>query len=94
MNTPDSYKLNAPTPLKTWRSGVSRAKFRPKRIFIKFSDPFDDTLLATANMEYDPRKAARGFYTKYVDKMKKLLSQIHSAILEDRTAAVGIIYEN
>lgn len=90
MNTRDSYKFPpVPQPPRAAAVAVQRG-VRPRRIIITFTDPFDDTMLSQSNLVYEPRRAAKGFYTRYISKCKQMLKQIQSHILEDREPKVTI----
>ena len=39
---------------------------RPRRVIIKYTDPFDGTWVGTIDYAYDPRLSADGFYSRGV----------------------------
>jgi hypothetical protein len=54
-------------------------------IYVEFSDPFDNALLATCSLPYDPRKVTCGFsYARHIKKLRRALKSIQSCILEGR----------
>jgi len=63
---------------------------RPRRIIIKYTDPFDDTWLCSSNYCYDPRLSATGFYSHGIKIMRSGIKKIQSHILEGRTPKVSV----
>lgn len=63
---------------------------RPKIIVVKYTDPFDDVLLAESHYSYNARMSANGFYSRHVKTVAKALKSIQSSILEGRTPRINI----
>ena len=85
------YQLQMVIPKRSRLAPVRLERVvRPRRIIITYTDPFDDTMLAKSEMPYEPRRAATGFYSRYVSKCKQALKQIQSHILQGRDPKVTI----
>jgi hypothetical protein len=67
---------------------------RPKRIIVRYVDPFDGRWVCTSDYAYDARMAADYFYSRAIRKMKEGLKSIQSHVLEGRTpkAEIEIVY--
>ena len=63
---------------------------RPSRILYEVFDPFDDRPLMSANLIYDPRKCAKGFYRNYVDRMIAAANSVWGDVLEGREPGVTV----
>jgi hypothetical protein len=66
---------------------------RPKRIFIRYVDPFDDCLVASAQYHYDARLSARSFYSRSARRMQNALRSIQCHILQGRTPEIKVSLE-
>lgn len=63
---------------------------RPSRILYEVFDPFDDRHLMSANLIYDPRKCAKGFYRHYVDRMVSVAKSVWGDVLDGREPGVAV----
>jgi hypothetical protein len=63
---------------------------RPKRIVFSAFDPLDDAELCSANLEYDPRLAAYGVYSKYHKQCVDAAKAGCGHILESREPLITI----
>jgi len=63
---------------------------RPQQIIFRAFDPFDDTELTTATLNYEPRRAATGFYTRFLSRHAEAAQSGCPQILEGRQPVVTV----